>query len=385
MAREAFGLYGRGIWLRLAGMVALEACPLFRPLNPGELQELRKAAQERNFADGAEIFKEGDTGDGVYVVKEGLVQISGTVGDNARKIFSKVQPGEVFGEMAVLENKPRSAGAVAEGATTVYFIPRDAMLKLVTGSPALTLELVREISHRLREFNRQYVEEALQAERLSLVGRFARSIVHDLKNPLNIISISAEMAGMEKSTPELRRLTRMRITKQVERISEMVNEILEFTQGSQTTFVPATTDYAYFVNQLVDEIRPEIDLKSCTIELESQPPSVPLLLNPKRLRRVFYNLMHNATDAMPGGGKIKLRFRVGPKEIVTEIEDSGPGIAPEIAGRLFTAFATYGKAHGTGLGLSICKRIVEDHHGQISARNEPGHGAVFSFTLPVPA
>src|SRR5262249_43172612 len=156
-----------------------------------------------------------------------------------RHVFSEIAPGEVFGEMAVIENKPRSASAVARRPTTVYFIPRAAMLELMERSPQLSLSLLREISNRLREFNRQYIREALQTERLALVGRFARSIVHDLKNPLNIISITAEMAGMEKSTPELRRLTRMRINKQVERISELVNEILEFTQGSQTAFVLA--------------------------------------------------------------------------------------------------------------------------------------------------
>ena len=107
------------------------------------------------------------------------------------------------------------------------------------------------------------------------------------------------------------------------------------------------------------------------------------LLNPKRLRQVFYNLIHNATDAMPGGGRIFLRFQQTNGQVVTEIEDTGPGIASEIADRLFDAFATFGKAHGTGLGLSICKKIVEDHHGQISARNEPNRGAVFSFSLPL--
>jgi signal transduction histidine kinase len=106
-------------------------------------------------------------------------------------------------------------------------------------------------------------------------------------------------------------------------------------------------------------------------------------LNPKRLRRVFFNLFHNATDAMPDGGKILVRFQSSPEEVVTEIEDTGPGIAPEMAGRLFEPFATHGKAHGTGLGLSISKRIVEDHRGWMSARTEPNRGAIFAFGLPV--
>jgi signal transduction histidine kinase len=67
---------------------------------------------------------------------------------------------------------------------------------------------------------------------------------------------------------------------------------------------------------------------------------------------------------------------------VTEIEDSGPGIPPEMMSQLFEPFVTHGKSHGTGLGLSICKRIVEDHHGWINGRNEPGSGARFSFGIP---
>jgi len=69
--------------------------------------------------------------------------------------------------------------------------------------------------------------------------------------------------------------------------------------------------------------------------------------------------------------------------VVTELADTGPGIAPEIADRLFDAFVTHGKEYGTGLGLSICKKIIEDHGGRIWARNEPGGGAVFAFSLPV--
>lgn len=365
-------------------MLPIEASPLFKRLTAEELKELTRTAREMRFAADQEIFKEGDSGDGVYVVKSGQVHISGLVGPERRHIFSRIEPGDIFGEMAVLDNKPRSATATAGPASEVYFFPRDEMLRLVESSPALAMVLLREISGRLREFNRQYVEEVLQTERLALVGRFARSIVHDLKNPLNIIGISAEMAGSDRSTPDSRRLAKTRISRQVDRISELVNEILEFTQGSRDAFVAAPTDYETFIAQLLDEIRPEIELKSATIRLENPVPPVKLLLDPKRLRRVFYNLIHNATDAMPDGGPILFRFSMlNGGEVMTEIEDSGPGIAPEVVDRLFDAFVTHGKAHGTGLGLSICRKIVEDHQGRISARNEPGRGAIFSFILPV--
>ena len=363
-------------------MVTLEASKLFCELNPGELTQLRSIAREQSFGDGQEIFKEGDQGDGVYVVKEGLVEISGLVGPKARHVFSRVAPGDIFGEMAVLDQKTRSACAVARGNAVVYFIPRADMLRLVERSPGLALALLREISQRLREFNRQYVAEVLQTERLAILGRFARSIIHDLKNPLNIISITAEMAGMERASPEFKAEAQVRIRKQVERISDLIGEILEFTQGSQANFVLAPTDYALFIEQIVQELRPEVALKSTSIELQPAPRPLPALVDPKRLRRVFYNLIHNATDAMPSGGKILVRVLPRDGEVITEIEDTGAGIPAEIAGQLFQAFATHGKAHGTGLGLSICKRIIEDHQGWISARNEPGRGAIFSFGLP---
>jgi signal transduction histidine kinase len=363
-------------------VVTLEASKLFSQLSPTELKAVRRIARDQTFAAGQEIFKEGDSGDGLYLVRDGLVEISGLVEQKGRLVFSQVGPGDVFGEMAVIENKPRSACAVAKTETAVYFLPRAEMVALVERSPALAVALLREISHRLREFNRQYLREVLQAERLAIIGRFARSIVHDLKNPLNVIGLTAELAGMEQATPEMRQQAAGRIRKQVERISDLISEILDFTQAVETKFVLAPSDYGAFVIQLLEELRPEAGLKSVTLELENPPPSVELLIHPKRLRRVFYNLVHNATDAMPEGGKIILRFHVQEDEVVTEIEDGGQGIAPEIAGQLFQVFATHGKAHGTGLGLSICKRILEEHGGWISARNQPGRGAVFSFGMP---
>jgi signal transduction histidine kinase len=208
--------------------------------------------------------------------------------------------------------------------------------------------------------------------------------VHDLKNPLNIIGISADMAAMPSATPESRQTSTVRIRKQVERISIMVNELLEFTQGSHTNVVMALIDYKAYIEQLIDEIRPEIAIKSVTLEYLNPPPSVALRIDPQRLSRVFHNLIGNAADAMTTGGTVKLSFSKSKREIITSLQDTGKGIAPEIMDRLFQAFATYGKSSGTGLGLSICKKIVQDHHGRIQARNAPGGGALFEFSLPIP-
>ena len=365
-------------------MLPLESCKLFSALSPDQFASLKRVTREATFTGGTEVFKEGDAGDVLYVVKSGLVQITAVVADGERQVLSRVPPGEVFGEFAILDNQPRSATALAEVETTLYVVPRDALVPLLAASPQLSFSMMREITQRLREFNRQYIRKVIQAERMALVGRFASSIVHDLKNPLTIIGIASDMACEANATADERRIAQQRIQKQIDRINNMVSDILEFTRGTggeQLVAVPA--EYADFVQPVVDEIAKEIAPKGVTVELVDPIPTAKVPMNPRRLSRVFYNLMHNAVDEMPLGGKIKMHFHLTASELVTEIEDTGEGIAPQILDRLFEAFETFGKERGTGLGLSIARKIVEEHRGRIYARNVPNGGALFGFTLPL--
>lgn len=365
-------------------MILLEACPVFKNLNEQEFSRVCSVTREFTLAAGEKIFKEGDPGNGMYILKSGLVQISVVFNQSDQIVLTRLKPGDLFGEMAMLDENPRSATATTETETIVYFISRDDLLLLLEGIPRLSSFFVRELSQRLRAFNSQYVREILQAERLSLLGRFASSIVHDLKNPLNIIGLASEIAAAENASVDTRRTARDRIAKQVKRIGGMLDEVLEYARGSQPDMVLVETDFAPFVQSVVEELQPNAKARSVLLKFENDPPELALLINPPRLTRVFHNLMLNAIDMLPDGGTISLRFAREQKTLVTEIEDSGAGISPEIIDTLFDAFATHGKPRGTGLGLSICKRIVEDHGGRIYARSEPGRGAILGFTLPLP-
>jgi CRP/FNR family transcriptional regulator len=149
-------------------VTTLEMIPLFRHLNRNELQALRLITQEKGFNTGQDIFCEGAPGDGVYFVKKGLVEIS--AGSGTRRVFSRLGPGEIFGEMSVIEHRPRSATASAAQDTEVYFLPRGEMLAFIEHSPSLAFALLQQISHRLREFNQLHLREVLEAERLAVVA-----------------------------------------------------------------------------------------------------------------------------------------------------------------------------------------------------------------------
>lgn len=366
-------------------MEGLEKSRLFSGLTPAEHAALRAVAQQRAYPAGEVIFREGDSGDGIYIVGEGQVQISAMLRQEQRGVLNRIGPGDFFGEMAVLDKEPRSATAQAEGQVILYFIRREDLLHMIETSPRLSVKLLQEFSRRTRDFNRQYAQEVLQAERLTLVGRFARSIVHDLKNPLNIIGLAADMMGMENLSVSLRASAAGRIRRQVDRLSEMISELLEFTRtGAQESILPVV-DYVAYLKAELAEHAPELVDRRVEVVEEIAPGPLRVRLDTKRLLHVLTNLLHNATDAMPDGGKITVRCRVEGGSVVTEVADSGTGLAPEILPRLFEAFATFGKSRGTGLGLSICKRIVEDHQGTIRASNAPGGGAVFTYTLPLAA
>jgi len=363
-------------------MLALASAELFRLLKPEELAPLSHVVQERAFDVGQEIFREGDPGDGLYVVSEGSVEISGILSGDQRQVFSQISPGGVFGEMSVIEQLPRSACATARSPTRVLFVSRAEMLSAIERSPLLASALLQLVSHRLREFNQHYLREVVQAERLAVVGRFARSIVHDLKNPLNIISLTTELLGKAEAPPEFRATAKARILRQVERVNDLITDILQFTQG-EAKLALAPVNYSRFIDQILAELQPELELKSVALVVANPPPEIGLNLDAKLLRRVFANLTYNAVEVLSGEGRIEFQFSQDGGYIRTAIKDNGPGIAPEIASRLFQPFATHGKAHGSGLGLSICKKIVEDHGGQITAQNDPAGGAVFAFTLPI--
>ena len=366
-------------------MQALRGAEMFKGMGEADLTSLENFSRLKSLQAGQHVFKEADAGDGFYFIIRGRIQISARFGDNQRRVFATFGPGEFFGEMAVLDDAPRSADAIADEASEVYFIPRENLAEILERNPKLAMRMLRDFSRRLREFDRKYIEEALQVERLVTVGKFARTIIHDLKNPLHIIGMSAEMMSIQGASPETQAAGKSRIRRQVERMGKMVTEFLEFTRGDKTTSNVIETDYAQFVNEIIDELRPELTARSVAIELATPPPKATVLIDPTRLVHVFYNMVGNACDAMTGGGKIQIRLARKHPEVVTEIEDGGKGIPPQMAQRLFEPFATYGKAGGTGLGLSICKRVIEDHHGRIEARSEPGHGAIFLFTLPLVA
>ena len=363
-------------------MTALRDSKLFSEMLAVELHSLEQTAQLRTYKAGRPIFQQGQPGDGLYTIVEGKVAITTVIDQDQRCLLARLGPGDFFGELALVDDRPRSATATAEANTQVYFIQREDLWRILKQRPGLTVSLLREFSARMRYFNHRYVEQVLQAERLTLMGKLAHTLVRQFKNPLHLVLEATERASGENATLQIRASSRDTTRKQVDRMNNLINEFLEFTRGRSSTTVLAKANYADFVKPLIEEIRSELVGRSVTVELENEPPDLSVLVDPTRLSHVFQSLVDNACDSMPAGGKIRMRFGRSDNRVITEIDDAGEGVTPEMADRLFEPFSAYAQGHGLGLELAICRRIIEDHHGTIQARSHPD-GTTFIFDLPL--
>lgn len=234
------------------------------------------------------------------------------------------------------------------------------------------------ISTAVRLFNTNVARE--RGERLSSIGRLMAQVVHDLKSPLTVISGYVQLME-ESSSREQRGDYAAEILKQFDALGAMQREVLAFARGETEVF-----SRKVIVDRLLAELsatmKAELDEKSVELKVSSAK-RLTAYFDSERVTRALANLVRNAAEAMEslGGGTVTVRADAEGRDLTLRVSDTGPGIPPSIAPRLFQSFVTAGKVHGTGLGLAIVKRIVEEHGGSVQVSPVP-RGACFLIRLP---
>lgn len=227
-------------------------------------------------------------------------------------------------------------------------------------------------------------ERLLQGEKLAVLGEMAASIAHELKTPLVTIGGFARRLENPQNVAQIGEYAGI-ISREARRLEELLEGILSFARKPMLCY--ASCDLSGMIE---DVLRCEEDaLSRAGIQVQtSVATDLPdLQADAQKLRQVLLNLVTNARQAMPKGGRLIIRLAASPLRgrpaVVLEVEDSGGGIADEHRPWLFTPFFST-KVGGTGLGLPITARIIEQHGGQIKVSNR-AHGAVFTVRLPTSA
>lgn len=228
--------------------------------------------------------------------------------------------------------------------------------------------------------NARLAQEMMRSERLSAVGKMASTIIHDIKNPMGVIRMYAQLIRQEVPDGEAARFAD-EIVRQVDRFVKMTQEVLDYSRGV-SELRKATLPLSEVMGGSLDFIEAEFQKRNITIAREFHYTG-PCTLDPDRIARVFYNIASNAADAMPNGGRLTVRTEKLNRNIAISFSDTGTGIPDAIKAKILEPFFTHGKRHGTGLGLAIVKKIVDDHGGRIEIESQVNAGATFRLLLPL--
>ncbi len=221
-------------------------------------------------------------------------------------------------------------------------------------------------------------QELIRQERISTIGRLSSSIVHDLRNPLASIYGGAEMMmDGDLSEEQMHRLAG-NIYRSSRAINDLLQELVDVSRGRM--HMPESCHLVEVIGAAVDTQASSADRHGVRVHT-SVDPSIELPLKRARMERVFMNLIGNAIEAMPGGGQVDIRAARNGREVLVQVDDTGPGIPASMRPHLFQPFVTASR-NGLGLGLALSRQTVLDHGGDLWAEDMQSKGPIPGSAFP---
>ena len=347
----------------------LNTIDLFHFFPREELADFLEKAKEVQVAKGVILFHEGDPGQEMYIVLRGMVKVF-----HGNRVIDIVKPGGYFGEMAIIENQPRSASVATLENSFLLQVPCAVFQEYFSRQPKSLVAMMRTLSQRVRRD-------------LEILGHEYEQInimVHDMKNlltPFHLLEI------LERNEPVLagnRYLACM--VKARGDLYALVENALAQARRLQVV----TPIHPGFLDKLIVDlnesswmVHPDIGGRGLRVEVVGSLPEFPF--SALGLCRVLSNLVLNAAQASEAGGLITIALSQGDNEAVVKIIDQGHGISDGVRERIFQPHFTT-KANGNGIGLTSCKQIIEETHcGSLTFESLPGQGTTFIIRIPFSA
>ena len=227
---------------------------------------------------------------------------------------------------------------------------------------------------------REMQEQVKRADRLAAVGELAARIAHEIRNPLTSVSGSIEVLKTNRQLNERDRRLMEIVVRETDRLNQLLTDFLQFARPTAAQLEEVMLDH--LLKETAELFSRSHGHDSLKLRLELAP-DVQVQADPRQLNQMFWNLIKNASEAMPQGGEIRVVLSEDSDGdgISIEVHDTGPGIPPEVRDRIFTPFFTT-KTRGTGLGLAMVRRIAEEHGGTVAMENGIRRGAIFKVHLP---
>lgn len=222
------------------------------------------------------------------------------------------------------------------------------------------------------------------SQRLAELGTLTAGLAHEIKNPLSTVQLNLQLLSEDlhsDRTAAPRSLNRLAtVQREASRLREILDDFLRYAGRLEPEL--QSVNMTELINDLVDFFYPQAQAAKVQIRFHPTPQPVMAQVDPRLIKQALLNLMLNATQAMTGGGELILNLSQSDDQIMIDITDTGPGIAPEEQQKIFDAYFSKRRG-GVGLGLAMTRRIVQLHNGQITLSSELGKGTRFTLNLPV--
>ncbi len=274
------------------------------------------------------------------------------------------------GKPAMISRLETTSGYHRRG-VDVYTFP----VKNEEGETVQAIQYIKDVADRVR-----LRQQLRQVEQLTGIGQMAANVAHEIRNPLIAVGGFARQLheGMDLDDPR-REYTGI-ILEEVTRLEQILREQLTLERHLQPVLRPVE------INQILKDVRKLLShgILSSQIRLIGDlAEGLPVTMgDANQLKQAFLNIITNAIQSMPDGGRLKMTSMQRGQNIVVRIDDSGPGIPGDVMSKLFVPFFTTRKT-GSGLGLAVTRRIVENHGGEIEVMSEVGQGTTFEIALPI--
>jgi signal transduction histidine kinase len=376
----------------------------FKGLGDDAIRRIGDACHEESFEPGKIIFAEGAKADKLYIILDGTVEVWKDFESEERDLLAVHSAGHLFGEMALIDDLPRSATVAAREAARLLSVGRADFHRIIAEDSGVALSVMRSVSSMVRMSNESFVnnlrrrnselvktnrelkktqDKLLKAERLSLLGKFSSLILHDIRNPIAILRGFAEMIAMRSDEQEIVKRYVMKIMAEADRLNRIAGELLDYSRG-EIALTMSIVNMQDLVSKAVEIIRERFASKGIEIRTDVKYPG-PVILDNERILRVLLNLADNSRKAMANGGVFSIAVSREEKKLLLEVTDTGVGMDKEVQKRLFEPYYTRGSEGGTGLGMTIVKNIVDAHEGSLTFTSRKNEGTVFKITLPIVA
>lgn len=253
-----------------------------------------------------------------------------------------------------------------------------SVLKDKMGKFRGTSAIIRDVTEQ-----KALEQQVIHAEKLAAIGQLTAGLAHEMGTPLNIISGRAEYLLSDMSPDDPRRESLNVIIGQTERMAQLINNLLEFSRPQKVHFVKL--EVPDVVEGVLSLLEAQLVKGKIQVDFQKADDLPKIEADYNQLQQVFLNIILNAIQAMPNGGRLELKLeRESEESIKAVISDTGVGIPSENVPKIFEPFfTTKDSGQGTGLGLAIVAKILRDHGGAIEVWSEQGKGATFTIKLPI--